>query len=370
VSDARLRELERGDDAGDVAARVRLITERLRVGAISMGQVGLAAFVGDEAALVAAGAVAPPPTDEFNDWWIRLVERGPRVATRSFCAVASRIVHDEHVAALRQVMDWCVCPRHVHGCIVDQSGLPGGLGMAHGPRRDSALVVETARAASRWSRSTERREVRGSVLRIAELGLDEHELRGTIRAALVPWLLRDVDPLLGDRREQLTGTWACALLGGGEHEAGALDILRQAQSPTPELRRLDALWTTRLPFWPSMENWLTTGRLRCLGGISIERTQRVLIVRSFARWGTFLRDAELRRAHLHGVHSLGQLIGAPSIAWAADDEDLAAAAREGADLNALVARLTAKRGPPAASRLDDASLPEGANSWWFVPLPT
>ena len=83
-----------------------------------------------------------------------------------------------------------------------------------------------------------------------------------------------------------------------------------------------------------------------------------------------MSDSELRRAHLPGFTGLGRLLGATSIVWAPDEADLAATARDGADLDALVARLSARRGPPATSRLDDETLPEGSHSWWFVPLLT
>lgn len=104
------------------------------------------------------------------------------------------------------------------------------------------------------------------------------------------------------------------------------------------------------------------------GGVTLESAPRVWIVRSFARWRAFVSDAELRRAHLPGLTALGRLLGAKAIAWAPDDADLAAAAREGADFDTLVARLTPQRGPPATARLDADVLSEDPRAWWFAPL--
>lgn len=373
MSDARLRELERSDDAGDLAARVRLITERLRVGAITMAHVRLAAFVGDGAAQAIAADAGPDLTRGLNEWWIRLIELGnPEVAARSFCAVASLVVQSDHTTALRQVMDWCVCPCHVHGRIAD-GGLPYARREGDEPRRGSARAVETARLASSWSGSTRRREVRRTVQGLTpHLGLDGGAIRRAIQAALAPWLLGDFDPLLGDRPTELTGAWTCALIGlqDAAQEARVLEIMHDPdlENAFHELRQLDALWRARLPHWPMIEGWSTGARLHGPGGFSVERAPSVWVVRSFARWSAFVGDAELRRALIPALETLGELLGSTSVALAPDDGDLAAAARGGADLDALVARLTTLRGPPASSRLDDERLPEGPNAWWFVPL--
>lgn len=367
MSDARLRELERGDDAGDLAARVRLITERLRVGAIAPEQVSLAAFAGDEAARLVAGAATPASVRGLNQWWLALAGHGAQAAARSFCAVAALITPPEHDPDLRRIMDWCACPCDVHSFMVE-SGRFGEHD--RDPRRllSAQLVARAALAARERVGPARLQCVHATVQSLAQHGITRPRVRAAIQAALVPWLLGDDDPLLGPRPETLTGPWTCALLArrGRQLDARAVQALLLAEHTIPELGLLDASWTSRLPVWPIRDRWTLTGDGP--GGLKVETTPRVWIVRSFARWTAFVNDAELRRAHLPGVSALGRWIGATSIVWAPDDTDLAAAAREGADVEALAGRLTALRGPPATSRLEDERLPEGPDSWWFVPL--
>lgn len=364
MSDARLRELERGDDA----ARVRLITERLRVGAITREQVGLAAFVGDVAARAVAGTAAAAPTRGLNQWWIALAGHGAQVAARSFCAVAALASAPEHEPALRRVLDWCVCPCDVHAYIVEchfEWNTSGAQRLL-----SSQLVSRAGHAARERLGPARLQMVHATVQSLAQHGVTRSQIRAAILAGLTPWLLGDGDPLLGNGAEALTGPWTCALLAApnADQEARVHEALYLTEDPTPELRLLDNVWRARLPVWPVRDRWSLSSPHLGLGGVSIERTSRVWIVRSFARWSAFVDDAELRRAHLPGLASLGRLIGASSIVWAPDDGDLAASAREGADLDALVARLATKRGSPASSRLDDERLPEGPHAWWFVPL--
>lgn len=84
VSDARLRRLERDVARGEARARVALLAERARAGALSRERLLLAAHLGDADAAHVAG-VAPPPDDT---WFSVLGAFSDEVALRSVLAVA------------------------------------------------------------------------------------------------------------------------------------------------------------------------------------------------------------------------------------------------------------------------------------------
>lgn len=211
MTDERLRGL--GRHAEDAEARARLLVERVRAGDLAADRLLLAAYLGDEAARLAAeGERWEPPTGGLREWVGGLVRFGkePRVrAALALCdavAVAPRgeveptrpwrrigdpDVAAAAVAAVRAWLD-CPCDAHRRGC--HQAAEAAGLVYPGALRLDLPWAT-FARAASAAAQLAAEPDDRTTVVEsLAVLGAasglaDDAALRAAVVAALLPWAL-------------------------------------------------------------------------------------------------------------------------------------------------------------------------------------
>lgn len=76
MSDERQRELERQAASGDLDAKAKLLIERVRRDELHEDRLRLAAYLGDEAALLALGGDVPDEVHSLNDWILGLSNWG------------------------------------------------------------------------------------------------------------------------------------------------------------------------------------------------------------------------------------------------------------------------------------------------------
>ena len=90
MADARLRSLERAARAGDVAARARLLAERVRLGRLARDRVELAAHLGDPAAALVVGVELP--AGPLGPWAAELRRWGHEACARVALATATAML--------------------------------------------------------------------------------------------------------------------------------------------------------------------------------------------------------------------------------------------------------------------------------------
>jgi hypothetical protein len=210
VTDERLRDLERQADSS-VEARARLLVERVRAGDLAADRLLLAAYLGDEAARLAAeGERWEPPTGGLREWLGGLVRFGkePRVRTAlALCdavAVAPRgeveptrpwrRIGDPDVAAaaVAAVRAWLDGPsvelrdRCHSASEAARASYPGAL------RLDpawSAFCQAAGATAHLAAESENEAPMEVWVLDAARRVADDAALRAAVVAALLPWAL-------------------------------------------------------------------------------------------------------------------------------------------------------------------------------------
>lgn len=156
MADARLRELERRAETGDVDAHRRLLLERERAGQVTREQLALAAHAGLEPARRALDA--PPPSRDLLAWARGFYAFGQEACVRVVAAAAAALLALDHrveegQATLDALRPWleCPCPAHAEapvalarerwGSFVHAAGLLLACEWVQGERPGPAVVL-------------------------------------------------------------------------------------------------------------------------------------------------------------------------------------------------------------------------------------
>lgn len=207
MSDRRLLDLRRRAEQGDVGAAAALLTERIRIGEVTVEGVDLAAFVGDEiAALVVRleDADVPRTLLEFGRAlrarWER--EECLRVVLASVQPLIDPTLHPSRdptvpigsatavQAITRRLWEWISCPCEEHAWEIRRyrSYTPG-----LSPWSSAACQVVFAPITA---------DLMFSALEVPGRVFGEAAVRAAIRREVAPWALGERDPL----RERVEAT--------------------------------------------------------------------------------------------------------------------------------------------------------------------
>lgn len=88
MADTRRRGLQRLAERGDPGARAALLVERVRLGELAPGRLGLLALLGDAAARAALGDEAPAASKDLPRWVRALARHDPQASDRAILALA------------------------------------------------------------------------------------------------------------------------------------------------------------------------------------------------------------------------------------------------------------------------------------------
>jgi hypothetical protein len=218
VSDARLRQLQRDAATGDLAARARLLTERVRIGDLAPDRLQLAAYLGDEAAEEALGQRPHVPPTITVGRWVRGLARPtvgegwPEWAAQAYALAAAAAARSvlpcfagrDPVAATRAVeaLDaWIACPCDEHGRASAAAAShvpqpppgPAGLFASRGVRFAGLAVLRAAAIplgrAGLPRGATPPETIAADTAADAARATSPEAVRVAIREALVPWAL-------------------------------------------------------------------------------------------------------------------------------------------------------------------------------------
>lgn len=140
-----------------------------------------------------------PADDRLGPFVAPLVSLSLEVAARAAIAAARAVLPKCERAfpddarprqALQAAMEWVRCPCKSHVSAALAQGSAANRSVGRHPR-----ACHAARAAAKCALLLGSSRVVEAVFSAEEAGFTRAELRETIRAALVPWLLNDGDPL-------------------------------------------------------------------------------------------------------------------------------------------------------------------------------
>lgn len=212
MSDARLRQLQRDAATGDLAARARLLNERVRIGDLAPDRLQLAAYLGDEAAEEALGqrphvpptitigrwvrGLARPTDGRYPDWAAQAYARAAAAAARATLPCFAGRDPAGAVRAVDALDAWIACPCDEHGRAsaaaashVPQSPPgPAGLFASRGVRF-AGLAILRAAAVSLVQGGAPATASASDAAADAARATSAEVVRAAIREALVPWAL-------------------------------------------------------------------------------------------------------------------------------------------------------------------------------------